>query len=484
MGGSDMLKIRDAVAMLVEVGRKDKRRNLQMSGDPHYQPKDLRPYLGYDQRVSWYILVEFFWMLALAKLRIMPRAQARLLTPRLLRTLLAKITTTQVTKLERRKTKHDILALLACMRQHMPHALHRWLHWGLTSYDVICTAYALQLRYTFFDIFFPKMQEVDKMWRGHIAATRATRQIGRTHLQNALPITVGAWLAVLHSRFVETGKIASIFAGFVTGKFSGAVGTSAACRAFLGKKRDVAGTALQLLGLLPAKPSTQITTPEDTQRFYHEIRLLSAVLAALGDDVRHLQASAIAEVISASSTSSTMSHKTGNPIAAENMDGMHASVLGEFLKLMLSTNSTLQRVLTGSSVMRGYGANLVFTYQQLLTAERIFKGFQVNELQCLKNFQDAGTLVMAELLHLSLQANGCPRAHSFVNKRVVPEAKKHRISLRSATERVVARSRDTRLIAAWRATHARVLHLLDHPQEYIGDAISMAEKECGNVLVA
>ena len=464
----------EAVEMLVD-SSKSSPRNLQMPGEPHYQPKALQPYLGYDQRAGWKILVEWYWLVTLAEVGIMPSAHARYLTPKLLKTLLDNITETKITKLERTKTKHDILALREYMKRYLPTAMDRWLHLGLTSYDIVCTAYALQLQQTFKQVFYPKLYEVDETWRQLIAGLAATLRIGRTHLQYALPVTFGSWLSVLHSRFADTSQTSATLAYKVTGKFSGAVGTKAALMILTNE--DVEQEALHLLRLPPAGISTQIVKPEPMARFYSEVGLLSAALANLGDDVRHLQAAGVEEVISASSTSSTMSHKTANPVLAENIDGMHVSVSGDVGKVQDTVNSTLERDLRYSNVIRSYPSILVYTYQQLETTHKLLKTFKVNKAACQRNFQACAKLVTAELLHLSLQMAGYPNAHQLVNTKIVPRARQSGNDLVTEMEVYLRGSRDKRLKQAWQSVKPEVRERIKRPELYLGRAVRMAKDE-------
>ena len=143
----------NGIKMLVAVAGYGNR-NLQMPGQPRYQPAQLKPYLGYDQWASWLILVEWFWMKTLALMGKIPPEAATLLTEGLLKELLEKITTT-IVDAEEVKTRHDIVALLNKMREILPVELHAWLHYCATSYDVISTAYALQYQTVFFDVIEP-----------------------------------------------------------------------------------------------------------------------------------------------------------------------------------------------------------------------------------------------------------------------------------------------------------------------------------------
>lgn len=455
--------------------------NLAMPGNPRYQPADLRPYLGYDQWAKWLAVVEWQYLETLEEVGVMPAEDSLGLTEQMLELLLISISTTEQDARER-ETRHDIIALQDIMRPHLTNRLHRWLHFGATSYDIIETAYALQLKKCFEEVFIPKLHEVDDLWRAHIKRYADTLQAGRTHLQTALPITVGCWLANLHARFVDCAREAYKWAEAVPGKFSGAVGTYASQRALMPDYEHLEEILLSRLDLDGADVSTQITPPEARARFYHELLLLSGVLANLGEDVRILQSSQFGEIGSASSTSSAMSHKTANPIAAEQIAGMYESVKSEYGRVAGTLVSDLQRDLRGSNVMRDFPAIMVYVYQQLLTTERLLKSFTVDEARCRENFDAQGKLVVAEALHLSLQELGIPEAHKFVNEKVVPLARKENIDLGQALMQVMLGTDEPPLSPE---TYEQLQTMpawpyLKWPETYIGDAVDIARREAEN----
>ncbi len=461
-------------------GEKNKR-NWQMPGDGRYQPEQLKPFLGYDQWAGWLIIVEWFWMLTLAKIGVMPKSDAELLTIQRLYEILKNITTTKQDKIEG-KTRHDILALLQLMRKYLPKQLHRWLHFGATSYDIICTAYALQIKAVFENVFWPKMKEADQLWRQRIEENIKVIQAGRTHLQTALPVTVGFWLACLHRRFADVCRNAFQLSKQVPGKFSGAVGTSASQRALI-KSKKCEKTLMEILGLPKADGSTQITPPEAAARYYFELVLLSGVMSNLGEDARILQSSQFDEILSASSSSSAMPHKKSNPIAAENVSGMHISIIAENMKVMLTLVSDLQRDLRWSNVMRSFSAVSVYTYQQLLTTKKLLSSLKIDKRQCRKNFNKNAKLVVAELLHLSLQMHEFPNSHHFVNKIIVPAAAKSNHNLvEEMNIAVKRRGKNKKLREAWGLTSRKVITKLQNPKKYLGDAIYVAAKEAKNKL--
>lgn len=483
--------LKKTVSFLASPDLRRKWDNLQMPGDGRYQPEELRAFLGYDNWASWLIIVEWFWMQTLAEIGVMPAKDAKLLTKERLFRLIGLITTSMQDWEEERNTKHDILALLNLMRKYLPKALRKWLHFCATSYDIINTAYALQAVMTYETVFWPKLREVDEVWRRQIAEYADTLQAGRTHLQTALPVTVGFWLAGLHSRFVDCAKEALFRAWQIPGKFSGAVGTYASQKVFADSREAEKILLEKMLGLPVAKISTQITPPEGMARYYFELVLLSGSMANLGEDVRLLQSSQFGELVTASSSSSAMPHKTANPIAAENDAGMHVSVIAESTKVMTTLVSDLQRDLRWSNVMRSYSAAMVYCFQQIKTTGRILKSLEVNAGRCRQNFDVAGKLVVAELLHLALQKSGYSDTHHFVNKVIAPSAAKSGNNLLTEIEQYMENypgadnsAYISQLKDHWQPAKGEVAHYLEHPEEYIGYAREIATEELDNKLEA
>lgn len=470
-----------AIGILTQASKREDR-NLQMPGDGRYQPKALKPFLGYDQWAGWLIIVEWFWMVTLAKIGVMPKKDSKLLKEDLLEKLLAEITTKIQDAKEREKEfNHDILALLALMREILPKQLHKWLHFCATSYDIICTAYALQAAMVFEYAFIPELFKLDKMWRDKIEKSASIVQAGRTHLQTALPVTGGFWLFCGHYRYVDTVQNLRKRANEIPGKFSGAVGTSASQRALIDSRRGE-DILMELLNLPEPGVSTQIAPPEGMARFYHEMVLLSGVLANLGDDTRILQASQFGEITSESSSSSAMSHKKGNPIAAENVAGMHVTVIAEYMKIMMTLTSNLQRDLRWSNVMRSYSAVMVYVFQQILTAKRLLESMKFDEDACRKNFYQSAKLVVAELLHLFLQKEGVSDAHNLVNKKIVPIAAETGENLYEVMKKFVGDYSGIPEDVWNRLRNSNIIQYLTSPKEYIGDAILIAEREAKNKL--
>ena len=462
-------------------------RNLIMPGNAHYQPKQLVPYLGYDQWACFCVIVEYVWLLALAKHKIIPRSAAKLLTPELLRAIILKLTTTEMTALERSKTGHDIMALLELTRPLLPTPLSRWLHFGLTSYDVICTAYALQIRMAHRYAFAPLARSLDVIWRKRIREYDDTVRLGMTHLQAAVPVTVGSWLGNLHSRFVDSARSAETFVCQIPGKFSGAVGNHASAVVLFGAKKALAleKTALRLLELPEPVPCHQETPPEGTARFYGSLVNMSAALANLGEDTRHLQSTWVGEVITPGSRSSAMPHKSKNPVRAENTAGMYRSVVGQYATLLLNQLTDLERDLRDSGPMRGYSAIMVSTCHQMNTVEGMLGRFEFVRQRAEQNFRRFGKMVSAEALHLALQYEGRSDTHAFLNEVLVPMAECRRLTLFQAAESFAARPKNSVFKAVWRKVlkrNPRLKGVLEVPHTYIGTSVLAAHKAARRVL--
>jgi len=482
-----------ALRGIIIVGQRYKKRNLQMPGNVRYQPKQLQPYFGYDQWVLWLMVVELCWLKFLET----HQYDAKLSVPFKLQNdfeqMFKKMTTTIQDKIERKPgIGHDINALREMLLDYVQenfgfdqNYIDRYNHFALTSYDTIDTARGLMFSRAFNEQFIPQLKDLDDIWLIKMQEFSEVTQIGRTHLQNALPMLVGLWLAVIHRRFTEVVTQLVIFSRGLTGKASGAVGTSAALVALGIEGKLVKNVEkefiVNFLGLGQPTYSTQIVPPERLTNFLFQHVMLSAVFGQLGEDARILQSSAIGEIKSVSSTSSTMAHKDSNPIAAEQLAGMYTTVVGEFHKILPNLISNLQRDLRNSSPARDYPAVVVYTFQQILTAQRLLKNMNVNASRCAENFHNTRYVIMGELLYLLLARAGMPQAHQFVNQKVTPLIKVSGTNMMATMDKL-AEIDQTNVGKYWAEVSAIDKELLVHPESYLGNARQMIIDELNNPL--
>ena len=221
-------------------------------------------------------------------------------------------------------TKHDIIAFTQAVAEHVgPDA--RWLHFGLTSSDVLDTALALQLRDAC-DLILKRIDALRGAVKRRAEEHRRTPIIGRTHGVHAEPTTFGLKLALW---FAELGRDADrVRRGrdvVSVGKMSGAVGTYAHLEP--GIEADVCAS----LGLVPAPVSSQVVQRDRHAELMSALAITGASLEKFALEIRGLQKTEIGEVEEpfdhGQKGSSAMPHKR-NPIACEQVVGLSRVLRG------------------------------------------------------------------------------------------------------------------------------------------------------------
>ena len=447
-------------------------RNYILPGNPRYQPKSMVPYFGYDNIVKPWIEVELALLDVLGELSIIPEDEYSLLTSEI-REDLKTITTTEVDRRERKVTKHDIRALVQLLQEKLPLPLRRWVHFGATSFDIRDTGSILAYRRTFVNVTLPAIDDLIRVLTNKVEKYAEVRQIGRTHGQHALPITIGFWLATILSRLINCRRRLRNTYENLRGKFSGAVGAYNAQISFF--EHSIEEKVLLKLELLPAEISTQILPPEPLANFLHTCVLLSGCLAQLGRDGRNLQRSEIAEIseefVAEQVGSSTMPHKR-NPISFENTEGIFIIIKNEYGKVLDTLISEHQRDLVGSSPSRDFPGILVLLQYQLERMVRVIKKLQVDNIALNRNFEQNGHLVLAEPLYLALQKAGFEGdAHKFVKNKLLPRATSEK-PLIVVLEEIAKESQDLRKIVNQIPEGTRLR--LRSAKGYIGLAVEKA----------
>jgi len=460
-------------------------KNLMLPGNPRYQPKSLQEYFGYDNLYRNVGRVEIANLKVMAEIGLMPQETAELLTSEVVKNILA-LTTTQIEETERRVTKHDIRAWVHEASKLVSPELARWLHVMLTSYDALDTARTLQFLQAHYQVVQPAVVRVMRILVGLVRTHADTLQVGRTHGQHALPITVGFWLATLLYRIFYNYQKMQLHASELVGKISGAVG---ACNAQVGLGAlEKCGAlsyeerVLEKLGLKPAPISTQILPPDPLAYYLYSCAMLSASLAQLGRDCRNLMRTEINEVaekfVPGQSGSSTMAHKR-NPVNFENLEGMWIRTKNEFGKVMDTLMSEHQRDLTGSSVARDFPTIIVNLVQQLNTLLREDQGatflenLSFNKEACVQNFGLSRHVLLSEPLYIAIQMAGYTGdGHDLVNHTLVPRAQ---LSGKLLAEVATEYAQESTVFAeAWNNIPADVVALLYKPELYTGLAVRKA----------
>ena len=450
-------------------------KRIEMPGNPRYQPLSLVPYLGYDNLTRFQVKVEWALFKSLADIGIIPKEDAALLTDGLKQSLITEITTTLQDERES-ITKHDIRALVQLIQERVPVPLRKWVHFSATSYDIIDNARIVAYRRAFREVTFPTILGLVESLSSKAEEFSAEIQMGRTHGQHALPITVGFWLATVLNRLLNVAEGLQKKEGELVGKFGGAVGASNAQvalglddRALKLCGQTFEELVLSKLELKPSPISTQILPIEPLARFLHEHVLLSGALAQFARDCRHLQRTEIAEIAEEFKErqvgSSTMAQKR-NPISFENTEGLFIIVKDEYHKVLDCLISEHQRDLVGSSLMREFPGIVVLTQYQLERINKVLPKLLVNRESLQRNFNLSSKLVMAEPLYLILQLLGYDDAHELVNHTLVPKARE---SGRHLIDELMAMAEeDVELAKIAGRISPEMIELLHSPKEYTG----------------
>ncbi len=461
--------------------------NLSLPGNPRYQPKSLQKVFGYDNLFTFVAEVEIATLETLAEIGIIPDADIAKLTTEVMRKLLS-IKTTEVEQVERDITKHDIRAWVRIAQACTDPSLSRWIHVLLTSYDALDTARSLQFARAH-DVVRRLTNKVIHHFIEQVRTFASQPQIGRTHGQHALPITVGFWFATILSRILTNIQSANNAAEKLVGKISGAVGVYNAqvglgIAARCGDK-SFEERVLEKLGLKAAPISTQILPPEPLADYLFACIKLSASLGQFGRDVRHLMRTEIGELcepfVKGQVGSSTMPHKR-NPINFENLEGTWLKNKIEFGKVLETILSEHQRDLVGSSVVRDFPTIVVNLVSQLDTLLReadekpFISSISVDVAAIGRNFKAQGDAILAEPIYIALQMAGYnDDAHELVNHVAMPYSKQMGVSLLEATQWALNHKHGADC-DVWAKIPQETISMLSDPKKYVVAAETKANE--------
>ena len=230
----------------------------------------------------------------------------------------AKIDVARIHELEAR-VKHDVVAFTMAVGESVgdPHA--RWLHYGLTSNDVVDTAQALQVRQAS-ALIEQGLEELAGVLKRRAFEFKDTVQMGRTHGVHAEPITFGLKLALWYDEARrDLERLRAAAEEMRVGKISGAVGTFA----HIGPEAEE--RIMARLGLRPAPIASQVISRDRHAHYISVLALICALCEKIALEVRHLQRTEVREAqepfTAGQKGSSAMPHKR-NPVTSEQICGL------------------------------------------------------------------------------------------------------------------------------------------------------------------
>ncbi len=193
-----------------------------------------------------------------------------------------------------REVKHDVIAFTTAVSESLAAAgeagASRWLHYGLTSNDVVDTAQALMVR-SASDLILKGIGQLAEVLKARAFEFKDTVQIGRTHGMHAEPITFGLKLALWYDEVRRNlARFSAAAEDMRVGKISGAVGTFG----HIGPQAEE--RICQRLGLRPAAIASQVVSRDRHANYIATLALVAATLEKIALEIRHLQRTEVREV--------------------------------------------------------------------------------------------------------------------------------------------------------------------------------------------
>jgi adenylosuccinate lyase len=308
-------------------------------------------------------------------------------------------------------THHDLVAFTTSVAEHVgPDS--RYIHWGLTSTDVVDTAQALQLL-AVNERILAAIDEFMADVKARAEEHRRTAMMGRTHGVHAEVTTFGLKLAVWYEEMRRNRERMRRAADIVrVGKISGAVGT------FAHLDPNVEEKVCRRLGLEPALASTQTLQRDRHAEYLGTLAILGSSLDKFATEIRHLQRTEVREVeepfAAGQKGSSAMPHKR-NPVKCEQISGLSRLLRGYAVTALENMPLWHERDISHSSAERVIlpDATGLVCYM-LRSMTRIVKGLVVYPERMLKNMELTRGLAYSGQLLLDLARKGISREEAYV----------------------------------------------------------------------
>ncbi|MCH7640382.1 MAG: adenylosuccinate lyase [Bacteroidetes bacterium] len=307
-------------------------------------------------------------------------------------------------------TRHDVVAFTRAVSETLGEE-RKWVHYGLTSSDVVDTALSLRILRAN-DILRADLQRLSDVLAAKAREHKTTLMVGRTHGVHAEPTTFGLKMALFYAevqRNIERFEAAA--EGIRVGKLSGAVGT------FAHIPPEVERLTCERLGLKPAPISTQVLQRDRHAHYLATLALIGATIEKIAVEIRHLQRSEVQEVEESfgkgQKGSSSMPHKR-NPVGSENLTGMARLLRGYMVSAYENVALWHERDISHSSVERVIipDATIVLDYA-LARMAGIIENLAVYPERMQENLGRTYGLVYSQRLLLMLIEEGLNREDAY-----------------------------------------------------------------------
>ncbi len=307
--------------------------------------------------------------------------------------------------------QHDVIAFLTSVNESVGEKYSNLIHMGLTSSDVIDTAFALQITDAS-KIIINDLDMVIEQLKQLAKKTKHTLCAGRSHGIGAEVETFG-FKILNHLWMFERAKKRFLLAldEISTGQISGPVGT------YSNIDPKVEEIALKSLNLKPAKISTQIIPRDIHANYISSLAIIASVIENFAVEIRHLQRWEVAEVEEGFSKgqkgSSAMPHKK-NPVKSENLTGLSRVIRGYLTMVMEDITLWHERDISHSSVERiAFPDSTILIDFMLVRLKNIIENLVIKENNMLKNLDKYGGIMFSQKCLLTLTKKGMTREDAY-----------------------------------------------------------------------
>ena len=358
-----------------------------------YSREEIKNIWGLNSKFDYYLRVELAVCEAYSKLGVIPTQALDEIKQK------AGFSLERIDEIER-EVKHDVIAFLTSVNENVGKENAKYIHMGLTSSDVIDTAFALQIVDSS-KIIMKELDNLISVIREKAFKYKNTVCIGRSHGVHAEVMTFGFkllnWLDGL-----ERAKKSLIFAleEISVGQISGPVGT------YSNVPVEIEALTCEILGLKPAKISTQIISRDRHAKFMSSLAVLAGLIEQFATEIRHLQKTEVREVEEGFGAnqkgSSAMPHKK-NPVLCENLCGLSRVVRSNLIAALENINLWHERDISHSSAERIiFPDSLILIDFMLHRFKGVMENLVVHEDNMLKNTKLYGGVVFSQKVLLKL----------------------------------------------------------------------------------
>jgi adenylosuccinate lyase len=370
---------------------------------PRYSRPEMSRLWSDDSRYAAWLAVEIAAAEVLAGQGIVPAEALRAIRDK------ARFDAARIDAIER-EVQHDVIAFVTNVAESVgPEG--RWVHYGLTSSDVVDTALAMRMRDAL-DLVRAGVESLRQAVRTRALEFKSAPMIGRTHGVHAEPMTFGLklalWYAELGRALVRLERARETIA---VGKLSGAVGT------FSHLGPDVEEAVCRKLGLVPAPVSSQVLQRDRHAEVMTALAITAASLEKFATEIRALQKTEVREVEepfrAGQKGSSAMPHKR-NPVGCEQVAGLARVVRANALAALENVALWHERDISHSSVERVIVPDSFLALDHMLRRMTdIVGGMKVDTARMRRNLDSTRGLVFSGQLLLELTARGLKREDAY-----------------------------------------------------------------------